>query len=134
MSHRQRNIALTGAAVGAGGLASFFRPEQVLVAEAPVYAKVVVGALAVALWLCVLTPFWLPEVVPSSWPRVARTLRWAAGGLLVAVASAALLFLLWEPTAKSLWLVALVAAVFAARHIRVALVMQRSPAIAPHDG
>jgi len=121
MGMRQRNIALTSAAVVAGVLASLVRPERLLAAEAPAYVQLLLGALAVAVWLCVLTPFWLPEVVPTSWPRMARVLRWLSGGLLVVACGAAMVLAVREPGALSLWLLCLVAAVFAARHLRIAV-------------
>jgi hypothetical protein len=126
MNTRQRIIALAIAVVAATLLATLVRPERVLVAEAPFYAQALMGVFAVGLWLCALSPFWVPEVVPLSWPRAAHVLRWIGGGLSLAIAGAALLFALREPGAKLLWVVALLAAFIAARHIRIALAVRHA--------
>lgn len=128
MGMRQRNIALTSAVIVAGVFASLMQPERLLVAEAPVHVQLLLGALAVVLWLCVLAPFWLPEVVPRTWPRMAHKLRWLCGVLLLFVGVAALLLAFREPGAKSPWVVFLVAAAFSARHLWIAITGRRTTA------
>src|SRR5687767_1027915 len=101
MSPALRKALLPISAAAAGALASLFGSRHLLTPEAPPYVVALIPLLAWGMWFLILLPAWLPAVVPSSWPRIARAASVLSGvALLLAAATwaGALAFLGGRPS------------------------------------
>ena len=98
MKNRASTVLLVGSAIAATSY-YFVVPKPPGYTDAPLIPKVFLFAVGWLTSFVLLSPFWLPGIIPARFTRSARVLGILSGVLLLAVAT----LLLWQAVATLPW-------------------------------